>query len=132
MQHDIALPADIKLLIDTFYAKVQADEVLGHVFNDVARVDWPQHLPTMYAFWEFLLLGNADASRGIPSRSTLPCIKNTPLPPNILTVGSPCFRPPWTNSSPARKPKMPSSGPSPLPLPGSLSLMVRLPLNNPF
>lgn len=66
MKHDIALSADIKLLIDTFYTKVQSDDMLGHVFNDVAKVDWPRHLPVMYAFWEFLLLGQADAYRGNP------------------------------------------------------------------
>lgn len=66
MNHDIALPADIKLLIDTFYVKVQSDELLGPVFNDVAQVDWPRHLPVMYAFWEFLLLGQSDGYRGNP------------------------------------------------------------------
>ncbi len=66
MKPDIALSADIKLLIDTFYAKVQTDDMLGPIFNDVAQVDWPRHLPVMYSFWEFLLLGQADAYRGNP------------------------------------------------------------------
>lgn len=66
MKPDIALSADIKLLIDTFYAQVQTDDMLGPIFNDVAQVDWPRHLPVMYAFWEFLLLGQADGYRGNP------------------------------------------------------------------
>lgn len=66
MKHDIALPADIKLLIDTFYTKIQADETLGPIFNDIAQVDWPRHLPVMYSFWEFLLLGQSDGYRGNP------------------------------------------------------------------
>ena len=61
MKPDISTPADIRLLIDTFYVKVQADDVIGFIFNDIAQVDWPKHLPVMYAFWEFLLLGTPDA-----------------------------------------------------------------------
>ncbi len=66
MKPDIRTPADIRSLIDTFYGKVRADDVLGYVFNEVAQVDWPRHLPIMYAFWEFLLLGTPDAYRGNP------------------------------------------------------------------
>ena len=55
--HDIRDIDDIKTLIDTFYQTVTADELLGPVFNDVAKVNWEHHLPVMYNFWEFLLLG---------------------------------------------------------------------------
>ncbi|MCC7246222.1 MAG: group III truncated hemoglobin [Saprospiraceae bacterium] len=65
-QHDIKLSQDIKLLIDTFYEKIRADEEIGYIFNDVAKVDWAHHLPVMYAFWEFLLLDNPDGYRGNP------------------------------------------------------------------
>jgi len=66
MKPDISTPADIRALIDTFYEKVQADDVIGYIFNDIAQVDWPHHLPIMYKFWEFLLLGTQDAYRGNP------------------------------------------------------------------
>ena len=65
-QHDISTPADVRLLIDTFYEKVQQDEVIGFIFNDIAQVNWEQHLPVMYAFWEFSLLGSSDTYRGNP------------------------------------------------------------------
>jgi hemoglobin len=65
MKHDIESSEDIKNLIDTFYGKVREDEVIGYIFNDIAHVDWPQHLPKMYAFWEFLLLGK-DSYLGNP------------------------------------------------------------------
>lgn len=55
--HDIRDVDDIKTLIDTFYQTVTADELLGPVFNDIAKVNWEHHLPVMYNFWEFLLLG---------------------------------------------------------------------------
>lgn len=63
--HDIENTEDIKLLIDTFYGKVRTDDVIGYIFNDIAKVDWPQHLPKMYSFWEFLLLGK-DTYQGNP------------------------------------------------------------------
>lgn len=62
---DIEQIEDIRKLIDSFYLKVRADEILGYVFNEVAHVDWENHLPRMYAFWEFLLLGG-ESYQGNP------------------------------------------------------------------
>jgi hemoglobin len=52
MKKDIENRADIELLINSFYKKVRADEVIGYIFIDVVKVDWPHHMPTMYDFWE--------------------------------------------------------------------------------
>lgn len=57
MKKDIVDRQDIKTLIDAFYDKVRQDEVIGYIFNDVAKVDWPHHLPIMYDFWEMVLFG---------------------------------------------------------------------------
>lgn len=57
MKNDITNKDDIKLLVDTFYDKVKINSVIGHIFNDIAKVDWEHHLPKMYSFWESLLLG---------------------------------------------------------------------------
>jgi len=65
MKPDITTSEDIKTLIDSFYEKVKADDVIGYIFNDIAHVDWPHHLPRMYAFWEFLLLSK-DTYKGNP------------------------------------------------------------------
>ncbi len=65
MKSDIAYPEDVRQLVDTFYDKVRRDDVLGYIFNEVAHIDWPAHLPKMVAFWEFLLLGH-DTYRGNP------------------------------------------------------------------
>lgn len=54
---DIQTEADVRLLVDTFYQKVNQDALLAPVFNGFARVDWPRHLPAMYDFWSGLLLG---------------------------------------------------------------------------
>jgi hemoglobin len=64
-RHDITSIEDIRTLIDSFYTKVRSDELLGPVFNDIAQVNWEHHLPKMYAFWEFLLLGG-ESYQGNP------------------------------------------------------------------
>ena len=45
MKKDIENRGDIILLINTFYEKVKRDEVIGYIFNDVAKVNWEKHLP---------------------------------------------------------------------------------------
>ncbi len=56
---------DIQLLVDSFYHKVRQDTLIGPIFNDVAKVDWEEHLPKLYNFWSDLLLGE-DTYRGRP------------------------------------------------------------------
>lgn len=45
MKKDITSFEDIRLLVDSFYEKVRNDEVIGFLFDEVARVDWERHLP---------------------------------------------------------------------------------------
>jgi hemoglobin len=56
---DIDSREDIERLVDTFYDRIRTDDILGPIFNDVARVDWAEHLPKMYAFWDAVLFGTA-------------------------------------------------------------------------
>lgn len=49
---------DIQFLVDTFYQKVRKDPIIQHFFNDVTNINWEAHMPTMYDFWESLLLDN--------------------------------------------------------------------------
>ena len=44
-------------IVDEFYAKVRKDELIGPVFIDQAKIDWEEHLPKLYSFWEDLLFG---------------------------------------------------------------------------
>lgn len=53
---DISNIDDIKLLVDSFYAKVREDDLLSGIFNDVIRDRWPEHLEKMYRFWQTVLL----------------------------------------------------------------------------
>jgi hemoglobin len=62
---DIQNKDDIKVLVDAFYAKVNEDELLSPIFNQIAKVNWEAHLPRMYQFWASLLL-DANEYRGQP------------------------------------------------------------------
>jgi len=52
----IASRADVEELVNRFYDRVKADDLLGPIFHDVARVNWDKHLPIMYDFWCSILL----------------------------------------------------------------------------
>ena len=52
MKKDIQSRKDIIELVDRFYEVVRKDEILGIIFDDVAKVNWLKHLPVMYDFWE--------------------------------------------------------------------------------
>ncbi|TGD79763.1 group III truncated hemoglobin [Hymenobacter wooponensis] len=70
---DIQTEADIKRLVDTFYDKVNADELLSPIFNTVAQVHWEAHLPNMYDFWSSVLLGTTRyRGRPFPKHLGLP------------------------------------------------------------
>lgn len=45
-------------MVRRFYADVAMDDLLGPMFNDVAQVDWSEHLPKLTAFWSRALLGH--------------------------------------------------------------------------
>lgn len=68
MKNDITTREDIKLLVDRFYDKVKADNLIGPIFS---HVDWPHHLPIMYNFWSSMLLGD-QSYRGNPFQKHLP------------------------------------------------------------
>ncbi len=78
MKKDISNRADIQELVDTFYIKVRADETIGYLFNDVARVNWEQHLPRMYDFWENILF-QTGSFKGNPMAAHVQLHQKSPL-----------------------------------------------------
>lgn len=78
MKHDIRNKEDIKVLVDTFYGKVEASPILGFIFNDVANIDWEVHLPHMYNFWAGILFGENEF-RGNPMFKHIVLSKKTPM-----------------------------------------------------
>ena len=64
MKTDIRNRKDIEKLVNAFYDLVKTDPIIGYLFNDVAHVNWEEHLPKMYSFWENILFytGNYEGN----------------------------------------------------------------------
>lgn len=60
MKKDIETIDEIKELVNSFYNKVVANDTIGYLFNDVAKVNWEKHLPVMYSFWEQIIFNTGD------------------------------------------------------------------------
>lgn len=78
MKSDITSKTDIELLVDSFYNKVQQNEVLAHIFNDVVKINWNKHLPKIYSFWASLLL-QEHSYNGNPMKIHVELSKMTPM-----------------------------------------------------
>ena len=57
---DIKNKNDIQHLVDTFYTKVRKNDTIGHFFNNVVDIDWEDHMPIMYNFWDSILFGGRE------------------------------------------------------------------------
>ena len=62
MKRDITELDDIKLLVDTFYAKAQKAPLIGEIFTTMIS-DWQAHLNKMYRFWQTILLEQHNYQR---------------------------------------------------------------------
>ncbi len=78
MRTDIRDRADIQHLVDTFYTKVRADETIGYLFNEVAKVNWEEHLPRMYDFWENIVF-QTGGFKGNPMVAHVQLHQKSPL-----------------------------------------------------
>jgi hemoglobin len=70
-KHLIQGHEQIKEIVDRFYAKVREDELIGPIFNDVAKVNWETHTEKIYHFWDALLFG-AENYHGRPFPPHIP------------------------------------------------------------
>lgn len=57
---DAITPSTIVQLVDTFYARVRKDAVLGPVFEEKLAGHWHEHMPRMVAFWTKVLLDTGE------------------------------------------------------------------------
>lgn len=68
---------DISVLVNSFYAKIRQDDLLGDIFNaHIAEEDWPAHLVKLTDFWETNLFG-------IPKFKGNPTLKHFKVDENI-------------------------------------------------
>lgn len=63
MKPDLDSKKNIKDFIHKFYDKVLQDELLAHIFTDVAGIDVNVHIPIIRTYWEKLLLGEQEYKR---------------------------------------------------------------------
>ena len=54
---DLVDQEQVAEMVRRFYADVAQDDLLGPMFNEVAKVDWSAHLPKLTAFWCRFLFG---------------------------------------------------------------------------
>src|SRR5581483_5172391 len=65
---DLDTADEIAEMVRRFYADVAQDDLIGPMFNDVAKVDWSEHLAKLTSFWCRALLGISGYS-GNPFRA---------------------------------------------------------------
>lgn len=78
MKTDINNRNDIQILVNSFYKKVEKDELIGPFFTEVTKIDWNHHLPQMYDFWESILFGKSIFS-GNPMKKHMLLHDKSPL-----------------------------------------------------
>jgi hemoglobin len=77
-KRDLDSRLEIEEMVRRFYGDVAMDELLGPVFNDVAHVDWPEHLLKLTAYWCRVLL-ELPAYGGNPFRAHAGVHAQSPL-----------------------------------------------------
>ena len=78
MLKDISSRNDIIILVDTFYKKVLSSDTIGHIFNDVAKINLEEHLPILYDFWGSMVF-NQNMYKGNPMKVHLDLNQKVPL-----------------------------------------------------
>ena len=109
---DIETRADVEALVRAFYERAMADEVIGWLFVDVAKLDLEAHLPRITDFWETVLLGG-----GVLSRRRLPPARGAARQGRaarraLRPLARAVERRRSTSASPARAPSRPRRTPS--------------------
>lgn len=81
--NDIATREDIDLWMRRFYENALADDLIGYIFTDAARLDLEKHLPVIGDFWETMLLGGSvyQSHRRNPLQIHAALHEKTPLAP---------------------------------------------------
>jgi hemoglobin len=77
---DIEDRNDIIYLVDTFYDQVKENKTIGPIFDEVAKINWQEHLPNMYDFWESVLFGKG-VFKGNPMIKHILLSKKTTMSP---------------------------------------------------
>ena len=78
MKREISTREDIQLLVESFYARVMKDDLLGSIFNQLLYFKWDVHIPVMINFWSTMLLDEVSY-KGNPMLTHIELDKSHPL-----------------------------------------------------
>jgi hemoglobin len=62
---DLDTRAQIHNMVVAFYRELVMDEILGPIFEEVAEVDWSEHIPQLIDYWCRVLLGDRSYREAI-------------------------------------------------------------------
>lgn len=60
---DLDNPDNIKIFVEDFYEKVLADDILAHIFIEVAKINIEEHFLKIRSYWEKMLLKDPTYKR---------------------------------------------------------------------
>lgn len=75
---DITTPSDIHHLLNKFYEKAFADDIIGYIFKNAPGFILEEHLPVIASFWESVLFGVASY-KGNPMLKHIELNRSIPL-----------------------------------------------------
>jgi hemoglobin len=78
---DILGEEEIVKIVHAFYERVELDEKLGPIFNEVVKINWASHLPVMVKFWRTIMFGDGDY-RGNPLMAHMKWAKDVKMNEN--------------------------------------------------
>ncbi len=75
---DILGRREIEMLVNRFYGMVRQDPALGPVFDEIARVNWDEHIPKLCNFWETVLF-RTGGYKGNPLAAHFPLSRHATM-----------------------------------------------------
>ena len=65
MMRDIETREDLVRLLETFYQKAFADELIGHFFTKVVPLNLETHIPVIADFWEAIIFNKHTYKKNV-------------------------------------------------------------------
>ena len=65
MKRDLENREDIEAVLQAFYQKATQDDLIGHFFTVVIKLDIQQHIPIIANFWEAILFGSRTYGKNV-------------------------------------------------------------------
>lgn len=59
---DIQSRKDIEFLVNIFYSEIKKNKEIGFFFTEISQLNFDDHLPKMYNFWESIIFKKASYS----------------------------------------------------------------------